>query len=111
MAGSYKDCIGKGGKFTLAHISDIKDAHEACKEMYYIIQMLSGGDTLVIAAAIQNYYAEENPRNHQPVEIVQACVRNDTKQVEQRFLPSGFSSIKPDRKVSCRRSELAESTD
>jgi hypothetical protein len=36
MAGSYNHCRGRGGKFTFDTIENMRDAYQACEEMYAI---------------------------------------------------------------------------
>lgn len=60
MAGSYRHCVNEKGEFRqhdfTEMIENLGDAHEACEEMYLIIQELSGGDKKLIETTIEKIY-------------------------------------------------------
>lgn len=43
MAGSLNHIISSHGKFTMRHIENLGDAHEALEECFYLIKALTGG--------------------------------------------------------------------
>ena len=43
MAGGYLSCMGKHGFFDFECIENLGDAHEACEELYYMINRLAHG--------------------------------------------------------------------
>jgi hypothetical protein len=62
MAGSYAHCVGLDGKFCFDLIDNMSDAHEACKMMFGMIQILAeriGDEYNVIEAAELEYYKRE----------------------------------------------------
>lgn len=61
MAGSYMHCRGPLGKFRFDLIDNLGDAYEACKEMFEMIEILTGGDKNLIADAINGYLKRINP--------------------------------------------------
>lgn len=55
MAGSYNHLKNKNGKFTMDHIENLGDAHEALEECWGMIHVLAGGAEPAIENARQHY--------------------------------------------------------
>jgi hypothetical protein len=57
MAGSYKHCTNEKGEWIGDHftesIENLGDAHEACEEMFYMIQFLSHENKSLIEQAVK----------------------------------------------------------
>jgi hypothetical protein len=66
MAGSYKYCK-VDGKFSMAHIENMRDAAEALEMMYWMISDLSGGDAVKIEDSQKMYFQDRHlhPENHE----------------------------------------------
>lgn len=58
MAGSYKHCRREDGGFDFAPIENMRDAYEACEEMFFLIDRLSGGGAMErIEPLLGEFYA------------------------------------------------------
>lgn len=50
MAGSLNHIVDEDGRFTMAHIENLGDAHEALDECFKIIRKLTDGDKATVNA-------------------------------------------------------------
>lgn len=57
MAGSYRHCRNRQGKFWFELIENMGDAHEACEMMFWMIGYLADGNGRLIKKAENAYYA------------------------------------------------------
>ena len=49
MAGSYRHCVAEDGSFTFDTIENMGDAHEACVEMFEMLNWLAQDSDLLSA--------------------------------------------------------------
>jgi hypothetical protein len=65
MAGSYKHCSSDDGSFRFELIENLRDAHEACEMMHFMISYLAGTDPLIQARRINEaqeaYFESKRP--------------------------------------------------
>ena len=64
MAGSYKHLTDDNGAFRFDLIENMGDAHEACQEMWTVINLMEEG--LSLKVALDHYYAE-SPETKSPL--------------------------------------------
>ena len=57
MAGSYRHCLKRDGTFCFNLIENMGDAHEACEDMFFMINFLAGGNPDRIREAENACYA------------------------------------------------------
>lgn len=59
MAGSYNHCCKPDGSFSHDFSESLRDSHEACEEMHFMINHLAGGDKKKIMQAAAAFHAKE----------------------------------------------------
>lgn len=101
MAGSYFHCRSdRTGAFWFDLIENMRDAYQACHEMFYMIDYLAGGNQTLIKAAAEEYYRRcrgeapwddrpelgnpsPEPENMPPVELLKLALKKLQAEEEQ----------------------------